>query len=168
MVIRDILIIPWNTRFQIEKYNSPSEGKTYRGKLPEGINGEFGPGIRSAVIALHNIANVSEPKIHEFLENVSVCISRATISRMLTKNIDNFHEEKADIFQAGLKSTTYQQIDDTSVRVNGENWYTQILCNPHYTAYFTVPHKDRETILDILLCGKERKESTALTKKHLI
>ena len=38
VVIRDILIIPWNTRFQIEKYYSPSEGKTYRGKLPEGIN----------------------------------------------------------------------------------------------------------------------------------
>ncbi|AKB36021.1 hypothetical protein MSSAC_1891 [Methanosarcina siciliae C2J] len=157
VVIRDILIMPWNTRFQIEKYYSPSEGKTYRGKLPEGINGEFGPGIRSAVIALHHISNVSEPKIHEFLENVGVCISRATISRMLTKNIDNFHEEKADIFHAGLKSTTYQQIDDTSARVNGENWYTQILCNSHYTAYFTVLHKDRETILDILLCGMEKK-----------
>ena len=76
---------------------------------------------------------------------------------MLTKNIDNFHEEKTDIFQAGLKSTTYQQIDDTSARVKGENWYTQILCNPYYTAYFTVPHKDRETILDILLCGNEKK-----------
>ena len=53
-------------------------------------------------------------------------------------------------------STTYQQIDDTSARVNGNNYYTQILCNPYYTAYFTVPHKDRETILDILLCGNEK------------
>jgi hypothetical protein len=40
--------------------------------------------------------------------------------------------------------------------VNGNNWYTQIICNPYYTAYFTVPHKNRETILDILLFGNER------------
>ena len=157
MVVRDIIMIPWNTRLRIPKYYSPSEGKTYRGKLPEGICGEFGPGIRSTVIALHNIANVSEPKIHEFLKNVGVIISKATISRMLTKNIDIFHEEKAEIFQAGLNSTIYQQIDDTSARVKGENWYTQIVCNPYHATYFTVPHKNRETILDILLCGEEKK-----------
>src|SRR5450756_2586628 len=65
--------------------------------------------------------------------------------------------KKAEIFQEGLKSTPYQQIDDTGARVNSINHYTQILCNPYYVAYFTVPNKNRETILDILLCGKEKK-----------
>src|SRR5674536_396836 len=76
---------------------------------------------------------------------------KATISRILTEDNDLFHEEKSEIFLSGLNSTTYQQIDDTSTRVNGNNWYTQIICNPYYAAYFTVPHKNRETILDILL-----------------
>src|SRR5450756_2165494 len=81
---------------------------------------------------------------------------KATISRILTEDNDLFHEEKSEIFLSGLNSTTYQQIDDTSARVNGNNWYTQIICNPYYAAYFTVPHKNRETILDILLCGNEK------------
>jgi hypothetical protein len=87
---------------------------------------------------------------------MGILISIATISRIITENNDIFHEEKSDIFKSGLNSTTYQQIDDTSARVNGNNWYTQIICNPYYAAYFTVPHKNRETILDILLCGNEK------------
>jgi hypothetical protein len=146
-----------NTNYKIEIFYSPSEHKTYSGELPGGIKGEFGPGIRSLVITLNHVANVSEPKIYEFLENIGVNISKATISRILTKDTDVFHQEKSEIFQEGLKSTPYQQIDDTGARVNGINHYTQILCNPYYVAYFTVPNKNRETILDILLCGKEKK-----------
>ena len=55
-----------------------------------------------------------------------------------------------------MEHTPFQQIDDTTVRVNGKNQYSQILCNPYYTAFFTVPRKDRLTILDLLLCGRER------------
>ena len=75
---------------------------------------------------------------------------------IITENNDLFHEEKVEIFQAGLSSTVYQQIDDTSARVNGTNCYTQIICNHLYTAYFTVSNKTRETILDILLCDSEK------------
>ncbi len=42
-----------------------------------------------------------------------------------------------------LESTIYQQIDDTGAKVKGQNHYVQIICNPFYTAYFTIPHKDR-------------------------
>ena len=156
VTIRDIVVKPWNTNYEIEIFYSPSEGKTYSGKLPDSVKGEFGPGLRTLILTLYHVANVSEPKIHEFLENMGVWISRATISRIVTEDNDLFHEEKSEIFQAGLSSTTYQQIDDTSARVNGNNWYTQIICNPYYTAYFTVPHKNRETMLDILLCGNEK------------
>jgi len=156
VTIRDIIIKPWNTEYQLEIFYSPSEGKTYTAKLPDGIKGEFGPGLRTHIISLYHVANVSEPKISEIMENMGVLISKATISRILIDDNDLFHKEKSEIFLSGLNSTTYQQIDDTSARVNGNNWYTQILCNPYYTAYFTVPYKDRETILDILLCGNEK------------
>lgn len=156
VTIRDIIVKPWNTNYKREVFYSPSEGKTYSGELPDGIKGEFGPGLRTHIITLYHVANVSEPKISEIMENMGVLISKATISRILTDDNDLFHKEKSEIFLSGLNSTTYQQIDDTSARVNGNNWYTQILCNPYYAAYFTVPHKDRETILDILLCGNEK------------
>ena len=128
----------------------------FHGPLPIGIAGEFGPGIRSLVCTLKYVANMSQPKIQELLENCSILISQATISRILTNDETGFNQEKKDIFRAALENTPYHQIDDTTVRVNGKNQYSQIFCNPYYTAFFTVPRKDRLTILDLLLCSRER------------
>jgi len=150
VVVQEIIIKTENVEYKKEIYYSSSQNKTYMGELPPEIKGEFGPGVKSLVCTLKHVANVSEPKIHEFLDNFGIFISPASISRIITKNNELFHQEKADIFLAGLLSTDYQQIDDTSSRVRGQNHYTQIVCNPYYTAYFTAPHKDRLTVLDIL------------------
>ncbi len=150
VVVQEILIKTDNVEYKKEIYYSPSQKKTYMGKTPSEIEGEFGPGIKTLVYTLKHVANVSEAKIYEFLDNFEIHISPATISRILTKNNELFHQEKSDIFLAGLLSTEYQQMDDTNSRVHGQNYYTQIVCNPYYTAYFTTPHKDRLTILDIL------------------
>ena len=104
---------------------------------------------------LKSACNMSESKILDFLHNSKIIISAGTVSNMLIKGKEEFHEEKEQIVRAGLEATIYQQIDDTSARVNGENQYTQILCNPYYTAYFTFEHKNRLTILEILRTGKE-------------
>jgi FtsZ-binding cell division protein ZapB len=156
VVVQEISINTKNTAYKKEIYYSPSQHQTYIGKLPKGIEGEFGSELKSLIITLKHASNMSEPKIHEFLENVGINISPATISRILTKNNEMFHCEKADIFKAGLSSTVYQQIDDTGAKVNGNNHYAQILCNPFYTAYFTIPSKDRLSILDLLQGGKPR------------
>ncbi len=156
VVVQDIIITTKNTLYKKEVYYSPSQHKTFTGELPKGVEGEFGPGVKSLIITLKHDSNVSEPKIHDFLESIGIYISPATISRILTKNLDNFHQEKADIFKAGLKSTIYQHIDDTGAKVKGQNHYVQIICNPFYTAYFTIPRKDRLSILEILQGGKPR------------
>jgi hypothetical protein len=156
VVVQEILITTDNVEYRREKFYSPSENKTYFGDFPIGVKGEFGYCTRSLVCTLKHVGNMSEPKIAELLENCGIFISQSTISRILTNNETGFNKEKDDIFLAALASTPYHQIDDTTVRVNGENQYSQIFCNPFYTAFFTVPHKDRLTILDILLCGKER------------
>lgn len=156
-ITQNIIIKTDNVEYKREIYYSASEKKTYIGKLPEEIKGGYSPEIKSLIIVLKHITNVSEPKIKDFMQNVGIHISQSTISRILTKeDVKVFHEEKENIFKAGLCSTTYQQIDDTSARVNGENHYAQIICNPYYTAYFTIPKKDRLSVLDILLGGKER------------
>jgi prefoldin subunit 5 len=156
VVVQDIIITTKNTAYRKEVWYSPSQHRTYRGELPHGIEGEFGNGVKSLIITLKHASNVSESKIHDFLENAGIFISPATISRILTKNLEAFHQEKADIFEAGLKSTRYQQIDDTGAKVNGQNQYVEIFCNPFYTAYFTIPSKDRLSILDILQGNKPR------------
>jgi len=40
------------------------------------------------------------------------------------------NRKKAAIFEAGLSSTSYQQIDDTSARVKGQNHYMSALLKP--------------------------------------
>jgi len=156
VVVQGIVIKTDNVEYMKEVFYSPSEKKTYVGKLPDWVKGEYSPDVRSLAYTLKYVANMSEPKILEFFENFGIYISQSTISRILTKDQEEFHKEKDDIFRAGLCSTIYQQIDDTGIRVDGKNLYSQIVSNPYYTAYFTVPHKDRLTVIDILLCGKER------------
>ena len=156
IVVQEILITTDNVEYSREKYHSPSQNRIYLGDLPIGVTGEFGPCTKTLVCTLKYSGNMSQPKIEEFLANCGISISQSTISRILTNDEIGFGKEKEDIFLAALASTPYHQVDDTTVRVNGENHYSQIFCNPFYTAFFTVPHKDRLTILDILLCGKER------------
>ena len=150
IVVQGIIIKTDNVEYKKEVYYSASENKTYIGKLPTWVEGEFSPEIKSLVYTMKYVSNMSEKKIHEFLENFGIHISPATISRILTKNNELFDQEKADIVLAGISSTRYQQIDDTCGRVRGQNQFVQILCNPYYTAYFTIPHKDRLSILKIL------------------
>src|SRR5450756_2727206 len=59
VTIRDIVVKSWNTNYEIEIFYSPSEGKTYSGKLPDGVKGEFGPGLRTLILTLYHVANVS-------------------------------------------------------------------------------------------------------------
>jgi len=154
-VVQEIIIKTDNVKYLREVYWSYSEEKTYIADLPVKIKGEFGPGVKSMAMIQKHVCNMSEPKIEEFFQNVGINISQSTISRILTKgeDVEIFHQEKVEIFKAGLVSTPYQQIDGTGAKVNGENHHVQIICNPYYSIYFTLPHKDRLSILDILLCG---------------
>ena len=140
-----------NVRYRREMYYSPSTGKTYLGKLPADVagKGEYGVGVRSLIPLLKSECHLSESCILDFFQNFGIAVSSAYISNQWTKGYDDFHQEKAAIFEAGLSSTSYQQIDDTSARVKGQNHYTQIVCNSFYSAYFTTERKDRLTVLDV-------------------
>lgn len=158
IIVQEITIKTDNVMYQKEVYYSKSENKTYIAELPSAVTGEYGPGIKSLVHVMKHVCNMSEPKVAGFLNNFGVVISQSTISRILTKgsDIEVFHQEKAAIFEAGLNSTTHHHIDATGAIVNGQNHHVQILCNPYYSAFFTCEHKDRLSIIDILLCGNAR------------
>ena len=150
VIIQDLQIVTDTIEFKREIFYSSSQKRTYRGQLPRGYQGAFGPGIKALIVAMKHQCNMSQPKILEFLHTFGVDISRAYIATLLTDDQGIFHAEKAELYRAALTCGAYQQIDDTSARVNGENHYTQILCNALYTVYFTTAHKDRLTILDVL------------------
>jgi hypothetical protein len=151
VIVQDIEIKPHNIRFLRSVFYSPKQKKHFRGPLPSGYDhGDFGADLRALILSLKYCGNMSEPKIRELLENFDVQISAGSVSNILTKTADSFAGEFDDIVRARLASTPYQQTDDTSARVGGECWHTHILCNPFYAAYFTRPHKDRLTVLEVL------------------
>ena len=176
VIIQDLKVNTDNVQFERETYYSPSLKKTFMADLPAGYDGEFGPGIKTLVLSLYHNSNMTQPGILDFLQTTGVVISAATVSRIITEDHDVFHQEKEDIIDAGLQGD-YQQIDDTSGRVNGQSHYVHIFSNPLYTAFFTRARKDRLTLIEILFRGElkflfneeasELMTAMGLSQKHI-
>src|SRR5436305_7410315 len=113
------------------------------------------PGVRAWVLALYYADGMSEPKILDFLQTVGMSISAGQLSDMLIKDQGQFHAESAAVVKAGLASSPWQHLDSTGTRVNGKNEQCHILCNPLYTAYCTLPAKDRLSLLRVLQGGAD-------------
>ena len=64
--------------------------------------------------------------------------------------LEKFTTERNEVLKAGLASTSYQHIDDTGMRVNGENRYAVTLCNPYYSSFFTTRRKNSQTVSQLL------------------
>lgn len=152
VIVQDIIIKTANIEFKKETYYSPSLKKSFMAPLPKGYSGEFGPNLRQLVISFNHEYGMTESCIANFFANHDILISVGTISNLLTQptEMGEFHQEYKDIIAAGLLSSDYQQMDDTSARVKGKNYYDHILCNEFYTSYFTRQNKDRLTVIDIL------------------
>lgn len=155
-LIQDLLLKTDNILFERAKYYSPSTGKTYLAALPEGYEGGFGPNLKALVLSLHHLGNVSQPALHTLLTHAGIQIAPSTVSEFLIHDQEVFHQEKSEITLAGLASSPWQQTDDTATRVEGVNQHCHVLCNPLYTAYTTLPHKDRLSVLDVLKNGASR------------
>lgn len=156
VIVQDVVFGTDNVLFHKEKYYSAALGKTYLAPLPVGYEGQFGPSLKALSIVLYFGANVSEPKLVDLYRSVGLSISEGELSNLLIKAQEEFHAEKAAVLEAGLFSSPWQHLDDTSTRVNGQNQYCQIVCNPLYTSYQTTESKDRLAILDVLRNGRPR------------
>jgi len=156
VVVQDIQIKTENVVFRKEKYYSASRHKMYLAQLPPGYGGQFGPGIKSLILTLYFGVGTSEPKIREFLLNVGVQISSGEVSNLLIQKQEEFHAESEAVYEAGLRSSVWQQSDHTETRKNGQRQHCQVVCNPVYTSYHTRPKADRLTALDVLRQGRKR------------
>ncbi|MBC7249282.1 MAG: transposase [Anaerolineae bacterium] len=157
VTVQDISIHTDNVLFRKRKYYSVSENKTYLAELPPGYEGEYGPGIKSLAIVMHFGMQATEPKILEFFAHFGIQLSAGQLSNILIKDKETFHAEKEAIYEAGLRSSPWQHIDETGARVNGQNQHCHIVCNPLYSAYFTTEKKDRLTVIDVLRNSSERR-----------
>jgi hypothetical protein len=151
-VVQNIIVTTDNVLYRLEKYYSPSEGKTYTAKVDESIqNTQFGPETKALISSLYYENRVTENKIASFLNANGLHISEGTISNILIKEqSESLTQIKNEIFEAGLTSSTYQQIDDTGMKIAGKAAYATIVCNEKYSVFFINTSKSRSTIKEFL------------------
>jgi hypothetical protein len=154
VTVQNIIIRTETICFKKKVYYSRSLKKTFVAQLPPGYENRYSPSVKALIIDFHQTHKMTESAILAFCTNHGLDISSATISRIIINKSTEFQIEKEAIVDAGLLSSTYQQMDDTGARVKGKNHVTHILCNAFYTAFFTRRHKDRLTLLSILTRDK--------------
>lgn len=155
VIVQDILIQTDNVLFRKQKYYSPSEKKTYASQLPSGYDGEFGPGVKALVMSLYYGGNMTQGKLLNFLSNIGISMSAGYLSNLLVKKLEKFESEFNEVYVSGLASSPWQHLDQTSARVKGVNYTTNIICNQLYTVYYTTLRKDRLSVLGVLQNNQE-------------
>ena len=150
--IQNIIIQADNVLYRMERWYSPSTGMTYTAQLDESLQGtSFGPELKALMSYLYYEHRVTENKIASFLSGFGIYISEGTISNILIKEeADQLTEKTKSIIEAGLSSETYNQIDDTGMKIDHKNGYATILCNKLFSAFFINVSKSRETIRNFL------------------
>jgi Transposase IS66 family len=156
VVIQDVVLRTDNVLFHKAKWYAPSTRRTYLAELPPGYDDTFGPHIKALAITLAHDIKVSQPQILALFRQAGSDLAAGTLSGWLIHEVAVFHAEKDALYEAGLRSSPFQQIDDTATRVNGQNQHCHIVCNPLYTVYHTCAGKDRLSVLDVLRNGRER------------
>lgn len=156
VIVQDIALNTNNVCFLKEVFYSPSLNKTYLAPNPTGFEGQFGPTIKALALTLYFDSGLTEPKLKGLFEQAGVFISTGQISNLLITHQQTFHQESREILKAGLSSSPWQHIDTTATRFNGVNQNCHVLCNPLYTFYCTLPHRDRLSTIDALRGGATR------------
>jgi len=150
VIVQDLVLQPEVIRFVREVWLVPSTGQTITAPLPAGYHGEFGPHLRALVWTLGHGANVSQPALLTFLEDVGIAIGAGTIARWLSDHTGQWQDEAVAIHAAGLASGPWQGTDQTSTRVDGHNETCHVVGNVWFTSYHTRPGGTRQDVLAVL------------------
>jgi hypothetical protein len=150
VIVQDLLLQPEVIRFVREVWLVPDTGQTITAPLPDGYHGAFGPHLRALVWTLGHGANVSQPALLTFLEDVGVSMGAGTLARWLADHTGQWHEEATDIHTTGMASGPWQATDQTATRVDGQNEVCHVVGNDLFTSYHTRPGGTRQDVLAVL------------------
>ena len=149
-VVQDIKIESHNTRYLLERWETP-DGKYLVAKLPEKLsNSHFGPELIRYILYLYYQSLVTQPLIYEQLLELGVDISTGQLDVILTQNKDIFHDEKDKILEAGLRHSKEILVDDTPARHNGENGFCTQIGSKWFTWFKSTDTKSRINFFELL------------------
>jgi Transposase IS66 family len=152
-VVQGLIIRAHNTRYRLERWQTPAGGMLL-GELPEAVRGQhFSPELRGYILYQYYPAHVTRPLLLEQLREWGVDISAGQIERILNEGKERFHQEKALILRVGLEVAEYLTVDDTGARHQGKNGYTTQLGTEHFAWFESTQTKDRINFLSLLQGG---------------
>jgi len=149
-IVQDLVIQVEVIRFVREEWYVPSTKRTILAPLPPGYHGGFGPTTHTIVPSLGHGANVSQPALHTFLQDVGMQIGTGTVARMLLDQNGHWAEEAEAVHATGMASGDWVASDQTSTRVDGQNEVCHVVGNALFTSYHTRPGGTRQDVLAIL------------------
>jgi hypothetical protein len=128
-----------------------SEGKIIRGELPQGYaSGHFGPELLAHCLQLYHGGIMTQPALLEYLVEQGVSVSAGQLHNILTENTKNFTEEMDEVFQEGIKASSYFNADDTGARHQGKNGVCTCISGPLFSYFHSSGSKSRLNFLEIL------------------
>jgi len=163
-LVQELVIESRNVLYRREKYYSPSLRRTFLAPFPEplarhlgGAGSQFGPGVKAFTQFLHYGANVGQKGVLRILRSFGVDISAGQVCAFLTRDLEAFHAEHAELEEAGLGATPWAHLDATSTKVNGVAHVCHVLTHPLFTSFRTTRCHDRAAVVDILRGGAARR-----------
>jgi Transposase IS66 family len=150
-LVQELVLEAKVTRYLRERIVLP-DGSTRLAPLPDDVlpGLHFGPGLLGFILYQHNQCHVTQGKLLEQLHELGIDISAGELSRLLTENHEGFHQEKAEVLQAGLQSSDYVGVDDTGARHQGKNGYCTAIGNDLFAYFESTDSKSRLNFLKVL------------------
>ncbi len=153
--VQDIRIELHNTRFRLERWETPS-GERLIGKLPAELSKRhYGPTLIAYILHQHHHAQVTQPLLLEQLREWGVELSAGQLSAIITQGKEDFHAEKEDLLRVGLELSDYVHVDDTGARHQGKNGYCTHIGNEVFAYFASTDSKSRVNFLELLRAGRD-------------
>lgn len=155
--VQDITFKLHNTKYKLAQYRT-KDGKYITAKLPNNsISTHFGVELCTFILYQYHHQHVTQPLLLEQIRDMGIKISSGQLSNIITKDLDEFHQEKNDILKAGLNNPQYVQTDDTGARHKGTNGYCTQIGNEFFTWFESTQRKSRINFLELLSNGVDTK-----------
>lgn len=158
-VVQELVIQSKNTRYLRARYDLPTGGSVLApfpvGVLPVG-GGHFGANLVAYILDQYHQGQVTEPLLLEQLWEYGIDISAGQLHRILTENLEHFHQEKDEVRAAGLAVSSYLGTDDTGARHQGKNGYCTVIGNDLFSCFESTGTKSRLNFLQVLHGSQRR------------
>jgi hypothetical protein len=150
-LVQDLVIQSHNTLYLRARYQLP-DGSSVLAPLPaEVLPGKhFGATLTGYTLHQYHNAGVTQGLLLQSLHDYGVDISAGQLSRLLTEDLDAFHQEKEAVREAGLQTAAYIGVDDTGARHQGRNGYCTVVSNDLFTCFESSDSKSRLNFLQVL------------------